>query len=67
MEEERLRWAHHGRHTATPTTLQPQLKLAQKLLQNNLKIYMCGKNATYMDDNQQINTYENNNNVKITK
>ena len=52
-----------------PTKLQPQLKLAQKLLQNNLKdIYMCGKNATYMDDNQQINTYENNNNnVKITK
>ena len=30
---------------------------------------MCSKNATYMDDNQQINTYENNNNnnVKITK
>ena len=29
---------------------------------------MCGKNATYMDDNQQINTYKNNNNnVKITK
>ena len=29
---------------------------------------MCGKNATYMDDNQRIKTYENNNNnVKITK
>jgi len=41
-----------------------------KIITNNLKIYMCGKNATYMDDkyNQQINTYENNNNnVKITK
>ena len=32
--------------TQPPTKLQPQI----------IKdIYMCGKNATYMDDNQQIN------------